>query len=402
MKILNIYFILQVNANRDNTLFRQDTNEIHPIRIRNKRAANKFVMESLSDDLLNEGSSHSSFFHHRAARKEANPESYVPHRRVPRQYPHYSLYDYAPNPNAESSSIYRRDKDIYGPPRRKFSPYEDDGDDEVIVPESQRFFPSFPQGRLFAPPPRRGRGSSSSFSRRRPSFRGFGPHEAFASYNFNDYGPLDNSLLGSGNFEVIKGGTFYDNDDPHLNHNPYDPYLDNSYVVFPHSGNDHHHNHVDDFFSNFRDFSEFATRRSGNDFYDEGGYASEHVPQISSSDHDMMTSETSQDNNSTFIKKYLILSMNKTSSIKHPIFIDKENNKHFSLVNKDLTIEKLKPKQLKKYKFIKNNSPKNLKSLKQSKKQPKNIQDVLAQIDSLQDTGKKSLTNEEDPLIAMY
>ncbi|XP_047499588.1 histone-lysine N-methyltransferase 2D-like isoform X2 [Penaeus chinensis] len=108
-------------------------------------------------------------------------------------------------------------------------------------------------------------------------------------YREQEYGSLDNSLLGSGNFEVLRGGTFFDPDDPNSHGHGYDHFLDEGYAVFPNSHNaPPTNNYVDDFFSNFRDFSEFAVRRS-----DEGetitlddesffgpGFASEHVQQV--------------------------------------------------------------------------------------------------------------------------
>ena len=346
-----LYFTLQIF--NDDTLFRQDTKNFNPNsgRRRDKRSTQLHRTEQ-QHDLATAESAHPPR-HRTVARKEANPEFYAPHVRVPRQPQRW--YD---DPDPES--FYSREEDVYGR-RRKYNPH---GERDRVIPEGQRFFPSFPEGRMFAPGPRRG-----SSRRRRPSFRSNrDPHEAFASHRFNDFGSVDNSLLGSGNFEVIRGGTFYDNDDPHLNHNPYDPYLDNSYVVFPQSGNNHNHNHVDDFFSNFRDFSEFATRRSDrNDYFDESSFASEHIPKISPFEEDLMTSDSNQN------------AANETQSLTR--------------LNQELS-SKLKPNQIKKANFINNRN-------KKLKKAPNNIQEVLEQVDSFPSL-ENAETGNSDPLIAIF
>jgi hypothetical protein len=69
----------------------------------------------------------------------------------------------------------------------------------------------------------------------------------------------DNSILGSGNFEILKGGTFYEEDDyrrPYSNNRPAQPY---SYY-----GNN-------DIFHNFRDFADIKGDRKNNG-YEEGFY----------------------------------------------------------------------------------------------------------------------------------
>jgi len=69
----------------------------------------------------------------------------------------------------------------------------------------------------------------------------------------------DNSILGSGNFEILKGGTFYEEDDyrrPYSNNRPAQPY--NYY------GNN-------DIFHNFRDFADIKGDRKNNG-YEEGFY----------------------------------------------------------------------------------------------------------------------------------
>jgi len=69
----------------------------------------------------------------------------------------------------------------------------------------------------------------------------------------------DNSILGSGNFEILKGGTFYEEEDyrrPYSNNRPAQPY--NYY------GNK-------DIFHNFRDFADIKGDRK-NQGYEEGFY----------------------------------------------------------------------------------------------------------------------------------
>ncbi|XP_063595914.1 uncharacterized protein LOC134772760 isoform X1 [Penaeus indicus] len=209
--------------------------------------------------------------------------------------------------------------------RRVEAPLEDaHTDDQRFIPtvhphslpsHHQAFFPSPPLPPR-TPGPRGGRFNSHSpgfrethRQREEPSgfrdfhdtFYGPGAREALHKPEFTfptnrrphhreqEYGSLDNSLLGSGNFEVLRGGTFFDPDDPNSHGHGYDHFLDEGYAVFPNSHNaPPTNNYVDDFFSNFRDFSEFAVRRS-----DEGetitlddesffgpGFASEHVQQV--------------------------------------------------------------------------------------------------------------------------
>lgn len=192
--------------------------------------------------------------------------------------------------------------------------------DGIFKAEGQRIYPSFNRGRNsyvqqvhnarsasnrrpFYPSQKVSHGPKSrSSSNNRNSlpngFRDF--HETFYghkkrpvshSHRQNDYAPVDNSLLGSGNFEVLSGGTFYDDDKGGHSNNrhPYDSFLDNGYP-YNDGGNPYHqphsNNYVDDFFSNFRDFSEFAVRRSDrghrekerDDFF--GGYASENTDKV--------------------------------------------------------------------------------------------------------------------------
>jgi hypothetical protein len=111
------------------------------------------------------------------------------------------------------------------------------------------------------------------------------PRLGSQSHRQDDFAPVDNSLLGSGNFEVLSGGTFYEEDGGgHGQRHPYDSFLDNSYPYNDggHYNQPHSNNYVDDFFSNFRDFSEFAVRRSDRDDRDDffGGFASENTDKL--------------------------------------------------------------------------------------------------------------------------
>jgi len=79
--------------------------------------------------------------------------------------------------------------------------------------------------------------------------------------SYNSLAEQDNSILGSGNFEILKGGTFYDKDDylrPFSNNRP--PKHSSYYG----GGND--------IFSNFRDFADI--KKDGKEFnnYDAGYY----------------------------------------------------------------------------------------------------------------------------------
>lgn len=367
--------------------------------------------------------------HTTVARKGApiSAESRSSLSRVAHQFPSFPSFHFGEK--AESNPP-RQTRDIFLPrhagnsqrDNRQQRQYRSD----VFLPQSQRFFPSFnphpPQREshnrqtFFPSGPYLGArgGGPSPFPSRSPSFRSHRGHEAvhspkfaFASNKYKEHGPVDNSILGSGNFEVIKGGTFYDNDDPHLNHNPYDPYLDNSYVVFP-SGNPHTHNHVDDFFSNFRDFSEFANRRSGtmNQAYRrdgvlEPGFASEHVAQISTFEvEDMMTSESKANANETLeLHPKTNKRIQEISPSKALIYVNKKKEKE-SKKQKKFSNSKKAYLKIKKPTKSKNNS---------KNQRPQNIQDVLEKIDPFPSivtaaTTKKnnSFDEENDPLIATF
>jgi len=86
----------------------------------------------------------------------------------------------------------------------------------------------------------------------------------YSSHSGTSYNQLqsveDNSILGSGNFEILKGGTFYEEDDyrrPYSNNQAPPPY--NYY------GNS-------DIFHNFRDFADIKGDRNNNRAYEEGFY----------------------------------------------------------------------------------------------------------------------------------
>lgn len=177
--------------------------------------------------------------------------------------------------------------------------------------------------------------------------------------------PNENSLLGSGNFEILRGGTFYDPGDYHLNHHPYDHLLDGGYSPF-HS-NSHSNNYVDDFFSNFRDFSEFAARSDSGEV-DYHGF-SEPITSIVDPNGNMdHTGEES------IIKETQTVMQNISNNSK----------------------EEIKGKKVDKEDIIKNKSP--------SHRQPKNIQEVLAEIDPRPNNHSTSelIVDEKDPLIAMF
>ena len=377
--------------------------------------------------------------HGRSSRKristtDADPKSFVPHKRVPRQFESFTTFTFpkfssdtgkkskrlvkTSDSNDNIPKIISTDEGVglgrgiklinnnnhhHNNKRPRIHPEEED-----TLTESQRFFPTFGPGRtrnnrhrpvsFFSsapnqpgPPSTRGGRGKSSFSGQglrgfrdfhetfslRPS-HGQGTREAIHTFNYafpahrNNivHNSVDNSLLGSGNFEVLTGGTFYDEDDDlHLNHHPYDHFVDNSYVVFP-AGHKKppSSNHVDDFFSNFRDFSEFAVRRSGSsdgyfgedEDYFGPGYGSEHVYKISNPDG------SSDVNKNTDVKK-----------------LNKENKSN--ITNKKEKIKKSTKKN-------------------HIHKIPKNIQDVIADENPAPSASLNSILSieERDPLIATF
>jgi len=277
-------------------------------------------------------------------------------------------------------------------------------EDDIISPESQRFYPTFngrhppfpPSRQPFfpspplpsrVPGPRGGRFISHNQGNHKDfhnSFHGPGVREAFHKpgltfspsrrpfHREQEFEHHDNSLLGSGNFEVLSGGTFYDNDDPNLHNHEYDHLLDDDYGTYTGVRNrPHSNNYVDDFFSNFRDFSEFAARKS-----DEGesvtyledvdpysrGYASEHVEQIAA--------ESTHSDQSVGEKE----KANKTPT--QDTLDKKLNGGNNSTVKTDV----------------------------HKHRQPKNIQDVLEEVDPRpSEYSASSITvDEKDPMIAMF
>lgn len=211
--------------------------------------------------------------------------------------------------------------------------------------------------------------TSFSSASRRPFHR---EHEHFGH---------DNSILGSGNFEVLSGGTFYDLDDTNGHQHGYDHLLhDEDFVLFP-SRRPHHPspprtNYVDDFFSNFRDFSEFAVRRSDEgeakqydtDYYGRG-YGSEHVHIYSNASNTTLPEKKATSDNSTKAD---------------PTAIDSDPEKKQG--NMDDAHAAASQSQQRPH------------------RQPKNIQDVLEEVDPHpSDYASTSVAVEEkDPMIAMF
>ena len=360
---------------------------------------------------------------------DADPNSFIPHKRVPRQFDSFPMFSF-PKFEAESKKRAREGsidlQNQQGSSAKIISTEAGvglgrgikiiDDSEDIIQTDSQRLFPTFnPRrpaphrnqgirhgrgGRAFfapapsPPPPPGPRGGKSynghglngfrDFHETFPGSRGPGvreaihrPQFAYPTYNNNEYAPVDNSLLGSGNFEVLSGGTFYDSDDLHLNHHPYDHYLDNSYVVFPAGHNAPPNNHVDDFFQNFRDFSEFAVRRSGSDQkeeYYEPGLGSEHIIHTVPLD-----TKVEQSSPQPVIIKNVPTKLPSSESNED---IKLTNNISKSTVNK-----------------------KNLKSSSKSKhKMPRNIQEVIEDPDPIPSSKLNSILamEEQDPMIAMF
>jgi len=192
-----------------------------------------------------------------------------------------------------------------------FDNYEDEksgveGEQEALNRSStdpdageQRFFPSFP-----APNPYLGLNPYITAPAARPtlfpgpavnrapsrSHQGFGhkfaqipippqrgPSGVYSAES-HDHGDryVDNNLLGSGNFEVVRGGTFYETDDEN-----YHPGFHHGGAHHPHGedGDYYHHNgHSSpsgfgqqpgtDFFANFRDFADINPARSFSHNYE--------------------------------------------------------------------------------------------------------------------------------------
>lgn len=300
-------------------------------------------------------------------------------------------------------------------------------DDDFIVPDSQRFYPTFnPRVPPSIPPSRPPFFSPSPSGPRTPGprggrFNGHGPgfrgspsirdNGSFREFHNSFYGPgareaitrpefafpssrqplhrekeyLDNTLLGSGNFEVLRGGTFYDEDDPEIHHG-YDHLLHDGYYGSQGDHNaPHTNNHVDDFFSNFRDFSEFAARRSDEgetlddvSFYSQG-YASEHIPQVIDKSHPdfqdaidkrKVQDDTVQEGKKTEKTVDKQIESDQTMGTKGRV-LSKDNSRH---------------KEHKKH------------------RRPKNIQEVLEDLEAQPSENFLSSLpiDEKDPMIAMF
>lgn len=284
--------------------------------------------------------------------------------------------------NYTPASIYQAEGQVIYPSINGRSPFT-----QSLRPSAR----SASNRRPFYPSPKtttsgqKSRGSSNSFVTLPNGFRDF--HETFyghqdrgerkrpasPSHRQNDYAPVDNSLLGSGNFEVISGGTFYEDDSQSSNRHPYDSFLDNGYPYNEkeHSFDQPHtNNYVDDFFSNFRDFSEFAVRRAdkpeSEDFFSLG---------------------------SESVNKYIISS---------PAQLKKQNFQA-NLKNKKTDKVETQPELVMSYSGIDSQSvlPHSHSVLPHP---PRNIQEVLQQVEA-EPSNQKITTlsvEEKDPMIATF
>ncbi|XP_063881603.1 uncharacterized protein LOC135111824 [Scylla paramamosain] len=193
----------------------------------------------------------------------------------------------------------------------------------------------------------------------------------------------DNSILGSGNFEVLRGGTFYDLEDTN-GHQHYDHLLHgDDFGFFPavRPPSPPHTNYVDDFFSNFRDFSEFAKRRSdeGESTYVEDeynpepysrGYGSEHIHQFALSNATLEV-------------------MNVTLTNVTETNIKSENTNSLPVTEENTTDRP--------HTTVTGHT-------QQTHKRPNNIQEVLEEVDPHPSdyTASTTAVEEKDPMIAMF
>nr|XP_045605050.1 altered inheritance of mitochondria protein 21-like [Procambarus clarkii] len=289
-------------------------------------------------------------------------------------------------------------------------------EDDIIIPDGQSFYPSFnghplpvlpPLHPAFfpsAPVPARAPGArggrflprgpgyrenqreQASLRDLRNSFHGSGMREGLRKpfHREQEHENLDNSLLGSGNFEILRGGTFYDDDDPNGFQPEYDHLLDDAYLAFPGPHNaPHTNNYVDDFFSNFRDFSEFAVRKGNageQPFLDDGtfygsGFASEQVHQVVASPKSDNSSVTSENKNETDAN---VKTNDKTKAQQMPENSNREVSKTSSEADDS--------------------------EHKHHYRQPKNIQDVLEDVDPQPSKYESSslTVDEKDPMLAMF
>lgn len=197
----------------------------------------------------------------------------------------------------------------------------------------------------------------------------------------------DNTILGSGNFEVLRGGTFYDLDDTNGHQHGYDHLLHgDDFVLFPSARpppSPPHTNYVDDFFSNFRDFSEFAVRRSDEgessfveDEYDpeyyERGYGSEPVHSFAPS-------------NTTLTVKNITLANTTTKAIAKAMNVN-------PLPTRGEKVSKDEPNTTAGH------------AQPRTHRRPNNIQEVLEEVDPHPSdySTASAAVEEKDPMIAMF
>lgn len=188
--------------------------------------------------------------------------------------------------NAESSEII---SEAVAPPSDHFEPdtAATDHTDHSIeyVGDSQNFFPSF--ANLFSTEPRQNNfrlggynNQEGAYSQRPNSYRSLLNYPLFGAYrNLDNFGkpttqaaPIveaNPALLGSGNFGIIRGGTFlaqndedsneYDSYNSYYNNGHGRPSFDLGYIANPRP------NYNQDQFANFRDFADINT--PGNSAY---------------------------------------------------------------------------------------------------------------------------------------
>lgn len=154
-----------------------------------------------------------------------------PYGTTPNNYSPYDFYDeYQPQPQPQPQPIAS-----YGSRRRQSSRRQQ----KPRKPQYEYEYQPEPQ---YEPRPT-------------PTF--YGNTRKSSPYNYNEE---DNEILGSGNFEVIKGGTFYD---PHDYHSAYSQYPSNSNTRRPSQGQGfgYYNKGGGDYFHNFRDFADIKGDR---------------------------------------------------------------------------------------------------------------------------------------------
>ncbi|KAI5636283.1 hypothetical protein NE865_11047 [Phthorimaea operculella] len=177
--------------------------------------------------------------------------------------------------SAESSEII---PEAVAPPRRRVAEPEDTSeaaDSSELVGGAQNFFPSF--ANLFEPRSNNFRlgfpNQETAYSQRPSSYRsllnypvfnGFRGLEGFGKHDTQASAPLveaNSAVLGSGNFGIIRGGTFgaqndedeYDSYNSFYNNGHGRPSLGVGYIANPRP------NYNQDQFANFRDFADINT-----------------------------------------------------------------------------------------------------------------------------------------------